>query len=173
MSVLNTILFYFFSALAVASALVMITRRNVAHAGIFLVTTLLATGGIFLLLQAEFTFALQIFLFAGGAVVLFVLASSVASSLASPQLTKRLPGSHRGRLVAAALGLVLAAQIGFAIVVGHTSLRLPAMQTARAPKNTEAVGDALLRQFTVPFEIASVLLLVSMIGAVVLARRRA
>jgi len=169
MSVLHTILFYFFSALAVASALVMITRRNVAHAGIFLVTTLLATGGIFLLLQAEFAFALQIFLFAGGAVVLFVL----ASSLARLEVTRRLPGSQRGRLAAAALGLVLAAQIGFAIVVGHTSLRLPAMQSARAPKNTEAVGDALLRQFIVPFEIASVLLLISMIGAVVLARRRA
>ena len=169
MSVLHTILFYFFSALAVASALVMITRRNVAHAGIFLVTTLLATGGIFLLLQAEFAFALQIFLFAGGAVVLFVL----ASSLARLEVTRRPPGSQRGRLAAAALGLVLAAQIGFAIVVGHTSLRLPAMQSARAPKNTEAVGDALLRQFIVPFEIASVLLLISMIGAVVLARRRA
>jgi NADH-quinone oxidoreductase subunit J len=169
MSVLHTILFYFFSALAVASALVTITRRNVAHAAIFLVTTLLATGGIFLLLQAGFAFALQIFLFAGGAVVLIVL----VNALARPDVTKRLPGSRRARLVAAALGLVLAAQIGFAIVVGHTSLRLPAMQTARAPKSTEAVGDALLRQFIVPFEIASVLLLVSMIGAVVLARRRA
>ena len=169
MNVINTILFYFFAALAAASALLTITRRDVAHAGIFLVTTLLSTGGIFLLLHAEFAFSLQIFLFAGGAVILVVL----ASALATPDLTRRLPGSRRGKLVGAALGLVLAAQMGFAVVVGHSSLRLPAMPSALPPKNANAVGGALLHQFIVPFEIASVLLLVSMIGAVVLARRRA
>ena len=170
MSALNTILFYFFCALAVASALAMITRRNVAHAAIFLATTLLATAGIFLLLEADFVFALQIFLYAGAGVVLFVF----VIALVSPAATARLaPPSGRAKVVGATLALVLAAQILFAVVVGHTSLRLPAMPAAIAPKNAAAVGDALLHPFIVPFEIASVLLLVSMIGAVVLARRRA
>jgi NADH-quinone oxidoreductase subunit J len=70
------------------------------------------------------------------------------------------------------LALVVAGQILFAIVVGRGSLRLPAMATEIAPQNTEAIATALLHQFIVPFEIASLLLLVSMIGAVVLARRR-
>ena len=169
MSALNTILFYFFSTLAVASALAMITRRNVAHVAIFLVTTLLATGGIFLLLQAEFIFAVQVFLYAGGAVILFVF----VIALASPQATPRpAPPSGRAKVVGAALALVVAGQILSAIVVEHGSLRLPAMATEIAPRNTEAIAAALLHQFIVPFEIASLLLLVSMIGAVVLARRR-
>jgi NADH-quinone oxidoreductase subunit J len=168
-SALNTILFYFFSALAVASALAMITRRNVAHAAIFLVTTLLATGGIFLLLRAEFIFAVQALLNAGGAVILFVF----VIALAGPQATARLaPPSGRAQFVGAALALVVAGQILSAIVVARGSLRLPAMATEIAPQNTEAIAAALLHQFIVPFEIASLLLLVSMIGAVVLARRR-
>jgi NADH-quinone oxidoreductase subunit J len=167
---LNAILFYFFSALAVGSALAMITRRNVAHAAVFLVTTLLATDGIFLLLQAEFIFALQIFLYAGGAVVLFVFVIALASPTAT---ARQAPPSSRTKFVGTALALVLVAQILLAITVGHTSLRLPAMPAAIAPQNTEAVGAALLHPFIVSFEIASVLLLVSMIVAVVLARRRA
>jgi hypothetical protein len=97
-SALNTILFYFFSTLAVASALAMITRRNVAHAAIFLVTTLLATGGIFLLLQAEFIFAVQVFLYAGGAVILFVFVIALASPQATPRLA---PPSGRAKVVGA------------------------------------------------------------------------
>ena len=88
-------------------------------------------------------------------------------------MTRLAPPSGRAKVVGATLALVLAAQVLFAVVVGHASLRLPAMPAAMAPKNAAAVGDALLHPFIVPFEIASVLLLVSMIGAVVLARRRA
>jgi NADH-quinone oxidoreductase subunit J len=74
--------------------------------------------------------------------------------------------------VAGALALVLGAQVLFAVWAGHTSLRLPAMQVDIAPKNTEAVADALFSKYMLPFEIASILLLVAMIGAVVMAKRR-
>jgi NADH-quinone oxidoreductase subunit J len=167
MIALNTILFYLFSGLAVGSAVLMVTRRNLVHAAIFLVTTLLATAGIFLLLQAEFLFILQIFLYAGGIMALFVF----VIMLVNPKLAPGVLRLTRQRVVAVALSLVLAAQVLFAILVGRTSLRLPAMQASIAPKNTEAVGDALLHQFAVPFEIGSILLLVAMIGAVVMAKR--
>jgi NADH-quinone oxidoreductase subunit J len=167
MIALNTILFYLFSALAVGSAIFMVTRRNVVHAAIFLVTALLATAGIFLLLQAEFLFIVQIFLYAGGIMALFVL----VIMLVKPDLGSGPVRFTRQRVVAVALSLVLAAQVLFAIVVGRTSLRLPAMQANIASKNTEAVGDALLHQFAVPFEVGSILLLVAMIGAVVMVRR--
>lgn len=168
MTVLTTILFYFFSALAVASAVTMITRRNIVHAAIFLMTALLATAGIFLLLQAELLFIVQIFLCAGGTMVLFVF----VIVLVNPNITAGLMRFSRQRFVAAVLTLVFAAQVLFAIVVGRTSLRLPAMPLSISPKNAEAVGDALFHQFIVPFEVASVLLLVAMIGAVVMAKRR-
>src|SRR5437879_11993608 len=69
---LYTILFYFFAALAVISALLVVTRRNVVQSAIFLITALLATAGIFLQLHAEFLFIVQVILYAGGIMVLFV-----------------------------------------------------------------------------------------------------
>src|ERR1700692_1455009 len=69
---LNQIVFYFFAALAVISAVLVVTRRNMVQSAIFLITALLATAGIFLTLHAEFLFIVQIILYAGGIMVLFV-----------------------------------------------------------------------------------------------------
>ena len=71
-----------------------------------------------------------------------------------------------------ALAAVLGAQILFVLLAGRGSLRLPALPVNISPRNTEAVGDALFHQFIVPFEMVSVLLLVAMIGAAVMAKRR-
>ena len=68
----DTIIFYFFAALAVVSAIVMITRRSAVHSAVFLITTLLATAGLFLQLEAEFLFVVQIILYVGGIMVLFL-----------------------------------------------------------------------------------------------------
>src|SRR3989442_11015271 len=65
-------LFYFFASLAVVSAFLVVTRRNAVHSAIFLITALLATAGIFLQLHAEFLFIVQIILYVGGIMVLFV-----------------------------------------------------------------------------------------------------
>lgn len=166
---LNTLFFYLLSAIAVGSAILMVTRRNLAHAAIFLVTTLLATAGIFLQLQSEFLFILQVFLYAGGIMVLFVF----AIMLLNPEPAARSGEFSRRQIIAATVALVLGVQILYAVVVGRSSLRLPALQANISLQNTEAVGDALFHQFIVPFEIVSVLLLVTMIGAAVMARRRA
>src|SRR5438445_10478150 len=69
---LDKVLFYFFASIAVASAVLMVTRRNVVHGAIFLITALLATAGIFLHLRGAFLFIVQIILYAGGIMLLFV-----------------------------------------------------------------------------------------------------
>lgn len=168
MYVLNSMLFYFLGALAVGSAILMVTRRNIVHAAVFLITTLLATAGIFLQLQAEFLFIVQVLLYVGGIMVLFVF----VIMLVNLDVSMRLVQFNRQWFVAGALALVLAAQVLFAVWAGRTSLRLPAMQVDISPKNTEAVADALFSKYMLPFEIASILLLVAMIGAVVMAKRR-
>jgi len=71
-SMLDKVLFYFFAGIAVASAALMVTRRNAVHSAIFLIATLLATAGIFLQLRAEFLFIVQIILYVGGIMVLFI-----------------------------------------------------------------------------------------------------
>ena len=166
---LNTLFFYFLSAIAVGSAILMVTRRNIAEAAIFLVTALLATAGIFLQLQSEFLFIVQVFLYAGGIMMLFVFAIMLLHLEPAARLAK----FNRSQVIAATLALVLGAQILYAVFVGRSSLRLPALQANISTQNTEAVGDALFHQFIVPFEIVSVLLLVSLIGAAVMAKRRA
>jgi NADH-quinone oxidoreductase subunit J len=169
MQALNNILFYFFSILAVGSAVLMVTRRNIVHSAVFLITTLLATAGIFLQLQAEFLFIVQVILYVGGIMVLFVF----VIMLVNLDVSMLLGQFNRQWFVAGALSLVLAAQVLFALWMGHTSLHLPEPASTMAAKNTEAVADALFSHFMLPFEIASILLLVAMVGAVVMAKRRA
>jgi NADH-quinone oxidoreductase subunit J len=165
---LNSILFYFFAALAVGSAILMVTRRNVVHGAVYLITTLLATAGVFLLLQAEFLFITQVILYVGGIMVLFVFVIMLVNldvSLLQYQF-------NRQRFVAGVLALALAAQLFIVIKMGKTSLFPQSRVPEVLPKNTEAVADALFGRFMLPFEIASILLLVAMIGAVVMAKRR-
>src|ERR1700676_5173500 len=69
---LDLVLFYFFAILAIGSAVLVVTRRNAVQSAIFLVTSLLATAGIFLSLHGEFLFIVQIILYAGGIMVLFL-----------------------------------------------------------------------------------------------------
>ena len=165
----DKILFAFFAVLAIASAILMVTRRNIVHGAVFLITTLLATAGIFLQLQAEFLFVVQIILYVGGIMVLFVFVIMLVNLDVSLHMVQ----FNRQRFVAAALSLALGAQVFFALWAGRNSLRLRGGASLRLPaKNSEAIGDALFRHYMLPFEIASILLLVAMIGAVVMAKRR-
>lgn len=166
--VLANILFYFFGLLAVGSAALMITRKNIVHAAVFLVTTLLATAGIFLQLEAEFLFVVQLLVYAGGIVVLFVF----VIMLVNLDIEMRAVRFNGQWAVAGALASVLAMQGLTALWLGRNTFHLPAPPTALAAKNTETIADALFSHFMLAFEIASILLLVAMIGAVVMGKRR-
>jgi NADH-quinone oxidoreductase subunit J len=168
METLNRALFAFFAVLAVASAILMVTRRNIVHGAVFLITALLSTAGVFLLLQAEFLFIVQVILYVGGIMVLFVF----VIMLVNLDVSMRQVQFNRQWFVAGALALVLAAQFLFAIWAGRDALHLRPMATDISSKNTEAVADVLFSHYMLPFEIASILLLVAMIGAVVMAKRR-
>ena len=140
---LDLVVFYFFAVLAIVSAILVVTQRNAVHSAIFLITALLATAGIFLQLQAEFLFIVQIILYVGGIMVLFIFVIMLVNlDVALHQLRFRLPAA---------------------------SSAAPA--SALQP-NTELVGRALFSSYMLPFEIASVLLLVAMIGAVVMSKRK-
>jgi NADH-quinone oxidoreductase subunit J len=110
----------------------------------------------------------QVILYVGGIMVLFVF----VIMLVNLDVSMRQLQFNRQWFVACALSLVLAAQFLFAIWPRRGALRLPAMAVDISPKNTEAVADALFSHYMLPFEIASILLLVAMIGAVVMAKRR-
>jgi NADH-quinone oxidoreductase subunit J len=165
---LDQIVFYFFAALAVISAVLVVTRRNVVQSAIFLITALLATAGIFLQLHAEFLFIVQVILYAGGIMVLFVFVIMLINMDVSLHQVQ----FNRQWWLGLLLALVLGAQLTVAIAVGRSGLPLgePAPATMLEP-STELVGRVLFNEYMLPFEIASILLLVAMIGAVVMAKK--
>jgi NADH-quinone oxidoreductase subunit J len=170
---LDSILFYFFAGVAVLSAALMVTRRNAIHSAVFLITTLLATAGIFLQLHAEFLFIAQIILYVGGIMVLFIFVIMlVRLDLPLQHIRFRLQ-----RLVAVLVALALG---GYIAAIFYWARKLPGqgllIQPTASPDklspNSEVLAGSLFSDYLLPFEIASVLLLVAMVGAVVMAKNK-
>ncbi|HUK53710.1 MAG TPA: NADH-quinone oxidoreductase subunit J [Candidatus Binatia bacterium] len=169
----NEILFYFFAGLAVLSGALVVTMRNVVHSAIFLITALLATAGLYLTLNAEFLFAVQIILYVGGIMVLFVFVIMLVNlDVALHQVQ-----FNRQSWVAGLLSVALLAELLAALALARNSVSgsqlLPAPRLA-APGggNTEEIGRLLFHNYVIPFEIASILLLVALVGAVVMGKKR-
>ena len=170
---LDKVIFYFFAGIAVASAVLTVTRRNAVHSAIFLITALLATAGIFLQLRAEFLFIVQIILYVGGIMVLFVF----VIMLVNLDVAVRQIQFARQKWVALVISLALAAQVGLMFwssgkMPGQGLPTLAAAPADRLTPNSEILAKSLFETYLLPFEIASVLLLVAMVGAVVMAKKR-
>jgi len=170
---LDSVIFYFFAGIAVTSAALMVTRRNAIHSAVFLITTLLATAGIFLQLRAEFLFIAQIILYVGGIMVLFIFVIMlVRLDVPVPRIR-----SPWGKWAAVFVALAVSGEAGFIIWLAQKMpgqgvlIPLPA-PADRLPPNTEEFAKSLFGAYLLPFEIASVLLLVAMVGAVVMAKKR-
>jgi NADH-quinone oxidoreductase subunit J len=166
---LPQIAFFFLSAVTLISAVMVITRRNAIHSIIWLIVTLFSVGGVFLTLHAEFLFAVQVILYVGGIMVLFlfvVMLVNLDVSLQQPQFRRRWQ-------VALGTAVVLMAELAYGIYRGGEGF--PLAQTPATPLaggNTQAVGLALYQDYMLAVEIASILLLVAMVGAVIMAKRK-
>jgi NADH-quinone oxidoreductase subunit J len=163
----NRLLFDFFAAIAAASALAVVTRRNILHAAILLLAVLLATGGVFLQLQAEFAFVAELLLFAGGVVLLFVL----VVMLLAPESLRQDASFNWKNYSISALALVIAMEIVAFLWARHDGAIWPSV-AGLPSNNTGAMGDALFRDDLLAFEFASVPLLATVIGVVMLVKRR-
>jgi len=161
----EAILFYVLSAVAVGAGVQVIASRNPIHSAIGLVTSFLAIAGLYVLLHAEFVAAVQVLVYAGGIMVLFLFVIMLVNLRDRPPLRPRLRGAFAAAAGLLAIGAMLVAA-GRGRLLG-TAAGGPG---AAATGNLEAVGTALFTQALLPFEIASVLLLVAMVGAIVLAR---
>ena len=158
---------YAFLVIAVVgsvSAIAVVTARNVVHAALYLMVALLAVGATYLLLGAEFVGWVQILIYVGAIVILFLFGLMLTKA---PIGRDTLDNQQRwlGALVGAGVfaGLVFLIQEAFPI------------QDARAnptlPTTTAQVGESIFRDYVLPFEAVSFLLLAALIGAVVLARK--
>jgi NADH-quinone oxidoreductase subunit J len=171
---LDSVIFTFFGGIAVLSAVMMITRRHAMHSAVFLIITLLATSGIFLQLRAEFLFIAQIILFVGGVMALFLC---VIALVPLDALLPRIRSPWRqwtAVSVAVVVFLEVAIMIGMAKRnPGQGLLALSPVPADKLPPNTEDLAKSLFSAYLLPFEITSLLLLLAMVQAVVMAKKRA
>jgi NADH-quinone oxidoreductase subunit J len=167
---LNTILFYVFAVFVLGGAILTITRRSAVHSAICLILSLLGVAGIYLLQQAEFLFAVQIVLYVGGIMVLFLFVIMLVN-LDDAAKERQFNGQWLIGIVCVAIVGALALYI---MSKGAGSLQVaPAiMPLSQRIGNVEALADVLFQQYLLPFEIASLLLLVAVVGSVVMAKKR-
>jgi NADH-quinone oxidoreductase subunit J len=165
MPTLNQIIFWFFAFTAVASGIVMITRQKPMQSAIAFLVTLLSLAGLYLLLDAQFVAILQIIIYAGAILVLILFVIMLLHSHSGEGPTSKVPLQ---RPVAILLSLIL---FGGSIYL-FASTDLGVASTPPSDMGTaQNVGHTLFDKFILPFEVASILLLAGLIGAVVLAKR--
>ena len=162
--------FYLLSGLALLGGVLVITRKNAVHSALALILTLLALAGLYLMLYAPFVAGVQIILYAGGIMVLFlfvIMLVSIEKSQREEQFNKQWIG---GLVGAVALGALFVR-----VFVRSKALHdLTGMPMAQLPEqsNTQEIAVYLYGNYMLAFEIASLLLLVAIIGAVVMAKKR-
>ncbi len=160
----TAILFYLFAAMAAGSALGVVISRNIVRTAVFLLFALIGVSGLYFLLDAEFLAAVQLVVYVGGTLILIVF---------GVMLTSRSPFSRFSpRPSEVFLAVLIGSIVLVSLIVAVT--RAPFSQKPVAPVGypVAPLGQALLGDYLLPFELISVLLLTVMIGAAYLARRR-
>ena len=168
---LDNVVFWVFAPLSVATAIGMIVVRNAVHAALFLVVNFFTIAVMYLLLDAPFLFAVQIVVYAGAIMVLFLFVIMLLGVDRGDARGERLFGQ---RTTAVILGVAIAAELGTAIRAGiGFATRAPAgFDAVNEGGNPSALAEVLFRDYFFPFEVTSVLLIVAAVAAMVLALRR-
>jgi NADH-quinone oxidoreductase subunit J len=158
------LVFLVLAAVAVAGAVNVVVLRHPIHSAISLIVVMVSLAGLFLTLEAEFIAALQIIVYAGAIMVLFVF----VIMLLNAGEEERTNMSRMARYVGVPLGIVLLGELAYQ--VGAASLAMTA-QPADAGA-IHGLSMLLFQNFVFPFELTSILILIAILGALVLAQRR-
>jgi NADH-quinone oxidoreductase subunit J len=162
--------FYLFGAIAIGASLLVIAQRNPIYSVLLLIASFGALSGLYILLEAPFVAVIQIIVYAGAIMVLFLFVVMLLNAphedtdydeRVNPLLR---PGPMR---FGAVLALGLAAELWWALSKGHETGAF----SGTAVDSVAAIGRSLFTDYAFPFEVTSILILVAMVGAVVLARK--
>ena len=159
---LEVVTFWGLAILLIGSALAVVLTKNLFHSVLYLALSLTATAGVFLALDAEFLAAVQLLLYAGGVVTIVVFAIVVTERLVGDRITQ----TSRQILT----GLVLAGALLLGVLRFLRGADLPVERPVIAVDVTRVIGQVLLTEFVLPFELLAVLLLVGLLGALYFAR---
>jgi NADH-quinone oxidoreductase subunit J len=164
--------FYIFAFITLFSSMMVILARSAVHSALYLIIALFAVAGVFVVLDAEFLAAVQVLVYAGGIMILFLFVIMLVSLRQPLGKIGRFRKYHIG--ISIMLVLILSCLLISIFSMNPNLSKSPENASILKAEggNLEAVGIGLYRYYVLPFEVASVLLLVAMIGAVVFAKYR-
>ena len=184
----EALFFWIFALAAIFAALLTVMARNAVHSALFLISSLLSVAALFVLSGAEFIAGVQILVYVGGVMVLFLFVIMLVNVGAEEQGREQIFNKQRQVTASLIFCFLLVGGVLYAVNTGYRGLQklhpqpetpitsgdqgagITATGTSHMTKDTERVGGSLYRYASLPFEIASVLLLVAIIGSVMLAR---
>jgi NADH-quinone oxidoreductase subunit J len=163
-----TYLFVFFSVLAIAAAIAMVLNKNTVNSALFLVMNMVSLAGIYLLLEAQFLAVIQIIVYAGAIMVLFLFVIMLLNLEKERSLFDKFRVKY---LVSFLLAVVVLSQIFYAL--GSWTDTLPTISDQMVSVGTvEAVGEVLYTKYLLPFELTAILLTAAVVGALVVAQQK-
>jgi len=175
------ILFYVFGALAVAASLLVIAQRSTIYSVLLLIASFVALAGLYVLLDAPFLAVIQIIIYAGAIMVLFLfvvmlLNAPYEGAVAQTGEAHGAGGSMRGpRKFGIALGAALIAELVWILARSNAATQVSSAMadtySAQAISSVRRIGQVLYTDYAFAFEVTSILILIAMVGAVVLAKR--
>lgn len=155
--------FVVLALVGVVAAVRVVTARNVVRAALYLVVTLASLGAVYLLLGAEFVGWVQVLIYVGAIVILFLFGLMLTRAPIGREAL-----DNPGRLLPALIGLAVLAGLVF-LIQDAFAWNDPKVELAHT--TTEAVGEAIFRRYVLPFEAVSFVLLAALIGAIALSRK--
>ncbi len=162
----HKLIFLYFAVVILASAILMITRRNPIHSVMFMLLLFFHIAGVFVLLNAEFLAAVQLIVYAGAILILYLFVVMLLNVDRETGVAR----ANRFWPWIAVFGALIAAEI--ALLVSRGAFSAGADRPMRLGTGVRELGEVLYRNYMVPFEIASVILLVGLVGAVMLAKKQ-
>ncbi|MGH7781044.1 MAG: NADH-quinone oxidoreductase subunit J family protein [Candidatus Binataceae bacterium] len=162
---LETVIFYVLAALTVGSSAVVAFSHNIVHSTFALLGAFMGVVGIYILLAADFVAMVQLLVYVGGILVLTIFAVMLTQGIADVTISNRAVG------IAPAIVTVVIAGAVMLYAIAHTGWHQAAAHVT-AP-TTYGIGNAFLGEYVLPFEVASLVLLAALIGAIVISRHEA
>ncbi|HEY4423603.1 MAG TPA: NADH-quinone oxidoreductase subunit J [Pyrinomonadaceae bacterium] len=188
----EALFFWIFGLAAIFAGLLTVMARNAVHSALFLISSLVSVAALFILARAEFIAGVQILVYVGGVMVLFLFVIMLVNVGAEERGSEEIFNNQRQVTASLIFCLLLVGGMLYSINTGYQGLKAKypatpdavaaqesvrdeahaasATGSSRITKDTESVGSSLYRYASLPFEIASILLLVAIIGSVMLAR---
>ena len=161
---MEMVMFFILATVAVAAGVGVIAQRSAVKSALFLLVNFCCLAGLYILLNAQFVAVVQVIIYAGAVVVLFLF---VVMLLGVERAEETRDPLRYQWIAGGLLGILLLVGIVWALI-----LMGPGTAAEPVTDNVRALGEALLTDFVIPFELAAVILLVAIIGAVVLAKKR-